>query len=82
MFAAGSLGLGFVWGWLVALVWNRATGKRPLATANALFLGTATVLFPGWYLFSSSFAGYFLVATVTAVAIHTIWLWQLRRRAR
>jgi hypothetical protein len=75
----GSLGLGFVWGWLVGGYSRSMLGRKLVSwlilLGATLLLAWQTHLFLDW-----RHSLYLLMAGVSAAAIHLAWLHNLSRR--
>jgi hypothetical protein len=78
---AGSIGMGLVWGWLLALIWREVPGKRPLRHILASLL--ATVLIGILFIWLTDWI-YLLIFVGTAVfsfILHLAWRARLRNEA-
>lgn len=79
MSIAGSVGIGFVWGWLLILFWRDGAGKRPLRFTVASFF--ATILASGLFIWLTDdihllvFGG----TAVIALTLHLAWRTRLRQ---
>jgi len=76
----GSAGIGATWGWLMTL--GTRSHRISMGTAYKLVLATAAL--GGEVFLFSGIEGLliFLSACVAASALHSGWLWELKRRSR
>ena len=74
----GGIGVGFVWGWLIVQFGNGIyfpSSKNQSIWLGSILMSVFTYFLAGWLA-----AVFFLAATVTAVFIHAMWLYNLRSR--
>lgn len=76
---AGGIGLGLVWGWLLA--GHEAPARRRLVQYAALSAATALAIAETAALADERVAAGFVAATCGALAIRLIWHSRLRRHA-
>lgn len=81
MSVAGSVGIGFVWGWLLILFWRDGSGKRPLRYFTASLF--STILASGMFIWLTD-SNHLLVfggTAVIALTLHLAWRTRLRQQA-
>lgn len=75
----GSLGLGFVWGWLLGIYSRSLEGKRLLNWA-VLLAATALLSWQAHRFLEWREVGILLIAAACSAAVHLAWLHSLRQR--
>ena len=66
----GSMGLGFVWGWLMILVGRAGLEKRPFFTGSILVMST---LFPVLQVGLWGNLPAFIITTILSFSLHAAW---------
>ena len=75
----GSLGLGFVWGWLLG-IYSRSAKDRRLGNWVVLLLATSLLALLTQRFLEWREVGVLLIAAACSAAVHLVWLHSLRQQ--